>query len=117
MVPDTAQTNIFKLTFGDNKNLEITENVKIVEAYRHDQRVTLIYVGLGAFTFEYKEASSLSDENDWQATYLAKEFTVGLIFKNGERVNGKGKTKNEEQVEVKITLDRKPENWIGFFTD
>ena len=48
---------------------------------------------------------------------MAKEFTVGLVFKNGERVTGKGKTKNEEQVEVKITLDRKPENWTGFFTD
>ena len=35
-VPDTAMTNVFKLTFGDNKNLEITENVKIIEAYRHN---------------------------------------------------------------------------------
>ena len=40
-----------------------------------------------------------------------------LIFRNGLHISGKGQTKNEESVKVDISLDRRPENWQGFFTD
>ena len=46
----------YKLTFGDNKNLEFTESVKIVESYMHndDKLITLLYKGLCSFTFSFK---------------------------------------------------------------
>ena len=46
----------YKLTFGDSKNLEFTESVKIVESYMHndDKLITLLYKGLCSFTFSFK---------------------------------------------------------------
>ena len=50
--PSYINKETWKLTFGSNKTLEITENFKIIEAYRHNtNNITLIYKGLGAFTF------------------------------------------------------------------
>ena len=46
----------YKLTFGVNKNLEITEKIKVVEAYLHKDRVTLVYMGLASYTFNLKKA-------------------------------------------------------------
>ena len=50
----------YKLSFGINKKLDITEGSKIVEAYMHfdaaenTDRITLIYKGLGSYTFTLK---------------------------------------------------------------
>ena len=58
----------WKLTFGINNNLEITENVKVLEVFMHNeaQRFTLLYKDLGSFTFNLKSAKSLVDSSLWQ---------------------------------------------------
>ena len=69
--PKVQTLKNYKLSFGINKGLEITENVKVVEAYVHNnnERVTLIYKGLGAFTFELKPATSLAMPNCWNGQF------------------------------------------------
>ena len=50
-------TKNFKLTFGLNKDLEITEKAKVVDTKLHSdeenksQLVTLLYEGLASYTF------------------------------------------------------------------
>lgn len=76
--------NSYKLTFGKNKNLEITENVKVVEAYKHksghSERITLIYKGLGSFTFSQKKGTSLLEPNEWHGKHNERDFHVKLQF-------------------------------------
>ena len=44
------------LNFESKTNLEITKEAKVVEAYLHDSnRVTLVYLNLGSFTFRISE--------------------------------------------------------------
>ena len=52
--PTIKTINSYKLTFGMNKTLEITERAKVVEAMMHNdsKRVTLLYRGLATFTFD-----------------------------------------------------------------
>ena len=53
--PSVPTLNSYKLTFNKNKDLSITDGVKVTEAYAHNfgdhTRVTLLYKGLGSFTF------------------------------------------------------------------
>ena len=61
----------YKLTFGKNKNLAFTESTKVVSAHTHNsgKRVTLLYHGLGSFTFELKKAISLLQKSSWHGKY------------------------------------------------
>ena len=78
--------NSYKLTFGNNKDLEITENVKVVEAYKHSKgnanRITLIYKGLGSVTFQQKKGTSLLEPNEWRGKHKDRDFHVKLQFSN-----------------------------------
>ena len=60
--PKISTVNDYKLTFGKNKNQEITESSKVIEAYMHNQnaRVTLLYRGIGTFTFRLVESKPLT---------------------------------------------------------
>ena len=46
----------YKLKYGVNKNLKIAEEAKVVEAFIHndEKRLTLLYHGLGSYTFLLK---------------------------------------------------------------
>ena len=57
----------YKLCFGVNKDFRITEGAKLVEAFMHNEmkRVTLIYHGLGSYTFNLILSSPLTVANDW----------------------------------------------------
>ena len=65
--PQTTSIKSYKLTFGKNKNLASTESSKIVSGHQHHngKRVTLLYQGLGAFTFHFKDAISLLNKSHW----------------------------------------------------
>ena len=63
--PSVPTLKNYKLTFGVNKNLEITEDVKVVEAYMHKDRVTLLYKGLASYTFVLKAAQSMIIASNW----------------------------------------------------
>ena len=69
--PRTDTENDYKLAFGKNKNLEITECSKVCEAHMHNQhcRVTLLYRGLGAYTFRLVESKQLTTLSQWQVYY------------------------------------------------
>lgn len=60
--PKTQTVNNYKLSFGKNKNQEITASSKVIEAYMHNKntRVTLLYRGLGTFTFRLVESKPLT---------------------------------------------------------
>ena len=59
--PVLNDTKSYKLFFGENKGLVLADDNKLVEAYLHakgstkDRRVTLVYRGLGAFTFTLED--------------------------------------------------------------
>ena len=61
--PAVPTVDSWKLNFGVNNNLEITENAKVLEAYLHNnrERFTLVYKDLGSFTFSFKNAKNLVD--------------------------------------------------------
>ena len=55
---------------GSNKDLEITNCTKVVEALRHQslakqQYITFIYQNLGSFTFVIQPAPPLIEASDW----------------------------------------------------
>ena len=91
------------LTFGSNKDLEITEDVKVVEAIMHnnDERVTLVYHGLGAFTFNLMNAMSLANPSDWVGQYEERDFKVPLKFSSSrDLISGKGKDIDDEDMHL-----------------
>ena len=57
----------YKCNFGVNKDFKITKQAKVVEAYMHnnDSRLTLIYHGLGSYTFKLKQSLPLEEPSDW----------------------------------------------------
>ena len=59
--------NDFTLKFGHNKDLRITEEAKVVEAFMHNdnERLTLIYKGLGSYTFKMNPSKPLVEPSDW----------------------------------------------------
>lgn len=75
--PKYIDKESWKLTFGSNKTLEITENFKIIEAYRHNKNhITLIYKGLGAFSFITLKAKNLAEENMWHLSQGETDYRV-----------------------------------------
>ena len=56
IAPKTPSLIDYKLKFGVNKNLKIAEEAKVVEAYIHNdnKRLTLLYHGLGSYTFSLR---------------------------------------------------------------
>jgi len=62
--------------------MKLIKNSKVVESRIHneEQRVTLLYKGVGSFTFEFKESKSLRTENRWQGVYKKQKFYVDLKF-------------------------------------
>ena len=109
--------NSYKLNFGKNKDLEITESVKLVDAYFHNkgERISLLYKGLGSFTFEMKKAKSVFHQTEWFAKIDDMEFSAKLQFKYkinkkyGQqstvcRATGKGKDENEKMIDIKIEM-------------
>lgn len=121
--------NSYKLTFGLNKDLTITEHVKFVEAFSHNkgQRVTLLYKGLGSFTFQMKKAKSIAHKSHWFAKIDDYEFSTSLKFKYhvnkkyGQQgtvcvATGGGKDENDKPVQVKIEMeDYTSKPWTGYY--
>ena len=70
-LPEQTVAQKYKLTFGKNKNLAMTENYKVVSAHLHSEgkRVTLLYNQLGSFTFEFETAKSLDQRSLWAGNY------------------------------------------------
>ena len=54
----------------------------MVSAHLHceEKRVTLLYHGLGALTFEFKEAKSLLHMSLWSCKYKESKFNCQLKF-------------------------------------
>ena len=114
-------SNKAKLTFGKNLNLDITKNVKIVEAHRHNKdRLTLIYQDLGAFTFKLRKPKGLHEVNLWHGEHNNKEFRVKLqLTRNKEdgrlqTLSGQGKDESDDPMSMTIYLNQNEEQtWYG----
>ena len=72
-----VETN-YKLHFGLNKNLSATQGCKLVEARMHnnDRRVTLLYPGLGSFTFEMSQDMPLTQKSEWHCKYRKESYNL-----------------------------------------
>ena len=117
--PAVPTLDSWKLTFGQNNNLEITENVKVVEAHLHNngQRVTLIYKDLGSFTFNFKRAKSLVEPNFWHIHHLSRIFQAQLKFHTNRRL-AEGKAVDDDETQVSIKIDMWPEDateWNAYY--
>ena len=118
--PETTCVKSYKLTFGKNKNLAFTESTKVVSGHQHHngKRVTLLYQGLGAFTFQLKDALSLLNRSLWQGKYQSDQtFNCQLQFnRNGQRVEGSGKTDTDADVHIEVRLEPQDKaHWIGYY--
>lgn len=117
--PAVPTLNAYRLTFGANKDLEITEKQKVVETHVHNggQRVTLIYKGLGAFTFNLKKAKSLVEASAWGGEFRGRSFRAQLAFSPREPlIEGKGTDEDDTPVSVRINLRRADStNWSGYY--
>lgn len=110
----------YRLKFGNNKNLEITESQKVVEAHLHNKgnRVTLIYKGLGSFTFNLKKAKSIVEPSTWNGVYLdVRDYKVQLGYDPKTHIiEGKGVDENEIPVTVSVALQKEDVyNWTGHY--
>ena len=132
-VPAVQATNAYRLTFGKNKGLEITEaKCKLVEAYSHNfgTRATLLYKNLGSFTFAMNKAKSLAIASEWYAKIEKLEFRADLTFnkfvkhahqnrsmsKQNNTVSGKGQDEDGRKVKVNIDMDDYSwSHWKGFY--
>lgn len=67
--PEIVTLKDYRLKFGINKDLEITEGVKVVEAHSHQSKktacITLIYQNLGSFTFALSPSVPLTESSEW----------------------------------------------------
>ena len=125
--PETPAINTYKLNFGNSTNLEFSEDTKLVEAHasfhRNKPRVTLLYKGLAAFTFELCEAKKLQEASDWSGSYKDPsqnepyDFHVNLKFGYDRKsASGQGVTDLDTAVDVKIKLRPKESNtWSGYY--
>ena len=113
--PNVPTLNCYKLTFGVNKKLEITEKIKVVEAYAHNSgnRVTLIYKGLGSYTFNLKKAKSLIVPSPWFCKFNGREFTVDLKFRPKKSL-AIGECKDENDKDVKVKLNLRKDNTMSW---
>ena len=95
------------MTFGTNKNLSVAIKSKVVEAHLHnnDERVTLVYLGVGAFTFELGNAKPLNKFALWEGTYKSKKFSCNVIFTgDGKKIEGSGKDEDGKNLKIKGKL-------------
>ena len=108
--PSIPTQNSYRLGFGHNKKLEITESVKVVEAHLHNmgKRVTLVYKGLGSFTFDLLTAKQLIEPGDWGGKFEKRKFhaTLRLNLLNNQ-IEGEGKDEDNKNVSVAVKLNRK----------
>lgn len=118
--PEPTSLKQYRLTFNMNKNLAITEGSKVISSYMHQngKRVTLLYSGLGAYTFQLKDAISLLNKSLWHGKYKNDQtFNCQLQFnRNGLKAEGSGKTDTDADVNVSVALSPKESaHWMGFY--
>ena len=79
--------------------------------------MTMVYSGLGALTFELKQATSLTQENLWVFKYNDHTFNCTLRFSTkGDKIFGRGNDENENEVTIDGFLTpKKKTNWSGYF--
>ena len=103
----------FKVAFGTNKGFELTADpklvVKISEAFLHNdnKRCTILFRGLGSFTFQLKEAKflkysakyDLKIRNKWISCNLQFDITRDQVpngKKPGFKIRGSGEDNGKE---------------------
>ena len=74
--------------------------------HNNDNRVTLIYKGLGSFTFNIKKAVSLVELSEWRGTYHNRDFSVRLsLDPHRNMIVGEGKDENDVGLCLEINLN------------
>lgn len=102
----------YKLTFGLNEKLQNTEGSKIVEAYRlrdptknNQIRITLVYKGYAAYTFDLSEGRNLTDKSTWEGKFDGKSFSGLLQFRSDNKlIDGDVKFVEEEYKSLAIKI-------------
>ena len=85
--------------------------------HNNDTRVTLIYKGLGSFTFDIKKAVSLVELSEWRGTYQNRDFQVRLsLDPQNNKIVGEGKDENDVGLCLEINLNQyEQNNWSGYY--
>ena len=126
--PRVVTHSAYKLKFGLNKNLCLTEGCKVVEAHMHavdkgpdtklqvDRGLTLVYPGLGAFTFALHEGRSLTEKGDWLVQFDKQEFRLPIQFNAIKNTaSGEGLDEHEKRVTLHLGIERKERcHWEAF---
>ena len=119
MAPDQPAARSHRLTFGRNKNLASTDACKVPTAHLHGdgRRVSLVYRGLGAFTFQLKNATRLTNSSAWAGRANGRFFSCQLRFSpKGERVHGSGSDDLGSTVTVDVRMQPQAQTiWHGHF--
>lgn len=80
-----------------------------------EKRVTLVYKGLGSFTFDLRTAKQLIEPGDWGGKFEKRKFhaTMRLNLLNNQ-IEGEGKDEDNKNVSVAVKLNRKNNySWQG----
>ena len=94
----------YRINFGKNKNFMITAPFKVMTSHMHsnDRRITMVYQGLGSYTFELREATPLTKYTLWSGSYRGCHFTCKMrINEQTMQITGKGKDDNGNEIRVK----------------
>ena len=85
--------------------------------HNYGDRVTVIYSGLGAYTFNLKKAKSLFEPSDWMCEYKGQSFHVPLRFSNSrDLISGSCQVEDKGTVDVSIALRHSDTNhWEGYY--
>ena len=102
-----------------NKNLSITKEARVFEAYMHNknQRVTLLYHGVGAFTFRLLNDRPLTKPNEWLLQHDEMQYRANMIYDTAKSImTGEGTDENDETRNIIVEFEQKDSfEWKAWF--
>ena len=82
----------YELNFGQNKSFEIAKATKVVEAFMHNEgkRVTVLFRGRGAWTFDIKPAKPYKSPAKWDGIIRGKHIALEVSFEINKKPREEG---------------------------
>lgn len=94
----------YELNFNNNKDFQITANYKKVSAYPHgdkkNKKITFIFHGLAAFTFEIRDLKTLTEQQEWRGLIRHQPAALNMRIQDDKQtLKGEG-TLGDNKIKV-----------------
>ena len=107
----------YELNFNNNKDFQITANYKKVSAYPHgdkkNKKITFIFHGLAAFTFEIRDLKTLTEQQEWRGLIRHQPAALNMRIQDDKQtLKGEG-TLGDNKIKVNGLFQKSgdEENW------